>query len=245
MKTIYFALTDEKLLIAKELHPEPMSSFVPKWYKNIPTKVNTKGDFGFELLNKVRTVKTCPSFVDVFKEGYVIKAPMDYLFKVTDDGEWMWKTPYYYENEFAENVQVEIHTDEQYIDFLPKSSNIKQIFKMVLPLNVHVPRGYSIRQIPMPFDFNPDWHVTYGVMRADRILQVNLQLNFTSDKEEILIKKGEPLCVYIPFKREKFSYKVVSRYYKKWFKDKENKFLIDIMTKFKNSYYTSGYSKDD
>lgn len=245
MKKIYFAVTDERLLLAEDVHPEPMSSFAPKWYRDIPGNVKTKSDFGFKLLNKARTVKTCPSFVDVFQEGYVIKAPMDYVFKVQENGDWMWKTSYFFHNEFTEEIQVEIHEDEQYIDHLPKESNIKKIFKMVLPLNIHVPKGYSIRQIPMPFYFNPDWHVTYGVMRADRILQINLQLNFTSDKEEILIKKGEPLCVYIPFKREKFIYKVVSRHYKKIFKVKENQFLMDIMTRFKNSYYTAGYGKDD
>ena len=245
MKTIYFTVTDDRLLTTPELWPESMSNHTPRWFKKISANVPTLGNYGFKILNRARTVKTCPSFVDVFQEGYVIKAPQDYLFKVQADGTWMWKSPVVFKNEFAEDIQAEIHEDEQYLDHLPPGHNIKKIFKIVLPWNIHVPKGYSIRQIPMPFDFNEDWHVSYGVMKADRILQINLQLNFTSDKEEILIKQGTPLCVYIPFKREKFNIKVVKRDHKKKFVTKESQFHIRIMAKFKNSYYTSGYGKDE
>ena len=57
---------------------------------------------------------------------------------------------------------------------------------------------------------------------------------FTSDKDEIIIKKGTPLCYYIAFKREDYQYNVVE-----YSEDLRKKTVLsrgNVFTHFKNGY---------
>ncbi len=49
----------------EELHPQPISNFVPDWYKNVKPD-NLPGRL-LDYTIKRKTVKTCPSFVDIHK----------------------------------------------------------------------------------------------------------------------------------------------------------------------------------
>ena len=60
----------------------------------------------------------------------------------------------------------------------------------------------------MPFNFNDDWEALYGIFRSDKVHEVNIQIGYKSTDKSILIKQGQPLCVYAPFKREKFNLKI-------------------------------------
>lgn len=245
MKKIYFTITDDALLQDKSLHPQPLQKFVPEWFKNIPSKVisTDQHTVGFDHLKTGDTVKTCPSFLDVFKEGYVLLAPQDYLFRVEDDGSWSWRTPTEFENLSSDNKQVETHSNFQLVDHIPENAGIRKVFKIVLPMSMHIPRGYSIRQIPIPYSYNDEWEIFYGTYKADLVNQINLQLAYKSKNNEVLIKQGTPLCVYIPYKREKFIYKVASNKKKK-FRKKDHLYLVKQNGKFKNAYYRNGFHKE-
>src|SRR5210317_793138 len=81
MVTITFGCTDDYVFTDKSIHPQPMRNFAPKWYKSIPTNLpNPDENFAY-LSNRARTVKTCPSFIDVFKEGVVLLSVQDVLLK--------------------------------------------------------------------------------------------------------------------------------------------------------------------
>lgn len=245
MKKIYFTITDDALLQDKTLHPQPTKKFIPNWLKNIPNDIiSTDEDAqAFEHLRDGLTVKTCPSFIDIYKEGYVILAPQDYLFRVEDNGDWGWRTPTEFENLSPENKQVEHHSDLQFINHLPDKAGVKKVFKIILPMSMHVPYGYSIRQMSIPYSYNEDWEIAYGIYKADQVNQINLQLLYKSDKKEILIKQGTPLCVYIPYKREKFIYSVVSNKRKKFLK-KDYIYKVRQNGKFRSAYYRSGLHKE-
>lgn len=209
MSTINFVHLDKKIYDTKELHPQPMRKFAPEWYKNIPNNVRLTGfdksfHKHFDSLNHISTIKTCPSFVDVFQEGYVLLAPQDYLFKYEPDTD----THHHYTSSSFNNgteSQVNTHSNTQMVDYLPQASNILFVFKIILPINIITNKGYSTRMMPMPYDFNEDWHCNYGVFKTDLIHQLNIQINITSGDKEILIKQGEPLCVLIPYKRETYN----------------------------------------
>jgi len=245
MKKIYFTITDDALLEDKSLHPQPMQKFIPKWFRNIPTDIISTDEHAqvFEHLRGGITVKTCPSFIDIYKEGYVLLAPQDYLFRVEENGEWTWRTPTEFENLCPENKQVEHHANFQFVNHLPKEAGVKKVFKIILPMSMHLPKGYSIRQMPIPYTYNEDWDIAYGVYKADKVNQVNLQLLYKSDKEELLIKQGTPLCVYVPFKREKFIYSVVSNKKKK-FRKKDYIYKVRQNGKFRSAYYRDGLHKE-
>jgi hypothetical protein len=68
------------------------------------------------------------------------------------------------------------------------------------------------------YDYNPDWHIAYGVYQADINQEVVLQLMYTSESNEVFIESGTPLCYLVPYKREEFNFKVEkynSKYKKK------------------------------
>ena len=99
----------------EDLHPKPFREFIPSWYKNIPNKdyPNTK------------TVQTCPSFLDVFKEGYVITTPVDVLIEIKEDGSYTWETKRMYDIDATHTIRaefMEVHHDDQMINHLPKNA---------------------------------------------------------------------------------------------------------------------------
>ena len=209
MNNITFVIQDEFLLTNEDLHPQPISNFIPKWYADMDIskpKSNSLKDF----IDTVFNVKSCPSFVEVYKDGFVIPAPHDFYIqydKATKN--WAWQTPIKYKDfsVIEDGEQVTVHGNEQMLDYLPNNPYNK-IFKFNLPYKVITDKGISIRQLPIPYAYNKKWEAMYGIFRSDKVHEVNIQIGYKTDDKELLIKQGEPLCVYAPFKREKFNLKI-------------------------------------
>ena len=231
MKKITFATDNKYLLDFPELHPQPARNFLPKWYKDLP--VNARGGEGLnkyvpKKINLSRTVKTCPSFMEVFNEGYVFVAPCDIWIRVEDNGEWEWKTA-------SVGFELAEHGNFQMVDSLPNKP-IKQILKLVNPWHIFTPKGYSCRQLPMMHHYNPDWYIPYGVLKTDVHYEAHQQICVTSKDNEILIKRGEPLNYIVPYKREKFSMEVVDGTEGKYL-DKIQSTKLYISSSFRSNYH--------
>lgn len=209
MKKIQFIINDKYWLENKELHPKPIKEYQPDWFKNLkPDNHNPINNF----VNKiVKSSRSCPSFIEVYQEGFVVVAPVDYILMWNDeDKTWGWHCSLvlnrgdygvYYE-------EVNTHPDSQFLDHI-SIKDYKHIFKINLPLKVVTPNGYSCRQLPIPYDNNKDFEAIYGIIRTDKWHEPNIQLAYKSTKQEIRIKAGTPLCVYAPFKREKFDVEII------------------------------------
>lgn len=209
----------------EELRPYPAHKYAPAWYKKMPGDHGRTLGIPDKLIPNLRTVKLCPSFHEVFSEGFILPAPCDLYLSVNDDA-WTWRTANH-------NFGFEIHDNDQMISYLPGDAGVRQVFKFLYPYEIIAPKGYSIRQIPMIYDFNKDWHVGYGIFEADRLPEIALQIYYTSDKDEILIKAGTPLCYYVPFKREKFKLKIGSfKKFETWINASQHR----AFTSFKLSY---------
>ena len=135
--------------------------------------------------------------------------------------------------------EVQFHGNIQFVDHLPKQSNIKGVFKIILPYVVFAPKGYYLKLLPVPYAFNTDFHANYGIQNFDNIFELNIQINITSKKNEILIKRGQPLALVIPYKKEhlEIEYKLLEeeKHYQKLIaKDKFS--LINVFT---NRYHKS------
>ena len=204
--------------------PQPASKFAPSWFSDIP---NYRIENQTSII-KTATAKSCPSFLDTFKEGYVIPAPCDIYFMVDAGGAWRWRTN-------SEWVTAEIHSNDILVDYMPKSSNVRQVFKLVLPFSVHTSKGIWMRQVPMFWEYNKDFHVAYGQMNTNKIHEVNIQVLYTSDKNEIIIKQGTPLCTYVPFRKEKFDTKLIETNSK--IERAEAVYKFGVTSKFKGGYY--------
>ncbi len=194
---IKFAMFSDMVYYNKDLHPKPMREYIPEWYKNIPNYDYPKN----------KTVQTCPSFLDIFKEGYVITTPVDVVIEVKEDGSYTWETNRIYDIDSAHNTGgaefIQGHADMQMSQHLPSSAGIVKILKMQFPMYIMTPPGYSCRQIPMTylFDKNEDWESLYGVIKTDIINELNIQIAIKEYNKKILIPQHTPLCVYVPFER--------------------------------------------
>ena len=236
---IIFGSLNKGLFLNKELMPQPIEAYMPNWFKNIPNM--TKNSYDFEYLKKQKTVKTCPSFVDMYREGYVILSPCDILIETYDDTTYKWQASINYKLQTGLDL-IDQHGSLQFLEHY-KNSDIKQVLKINLPIRIFTPKGYSVRQIPYSFSDNQQdfWEVPIGTLKSDIINVVNIQI-FIKKHGEFLIPAGTPLCVYIPYKREKFKHEYVDLTTNNKYKDLYEKNMLDIFKHFKlnkSKYYKS------
>ena len=72
-----------------------------------------------------------------------------------------------------------------------------------------------------------------GIIDTDIYHDINVQMAYSGNEEEIFIKRGTPLCVYIPFKRTKYNFSFSAQT-----EQEKNKFDLmqyDLGTKFEGS----------
>ena len=224
--TIEFYSHIEGLFDLEHLRPQKGMKHIPEEYHSIPSNYGQEWyKHDAERDEWCRTAKQCPSFVDVFREGYVIVAPCD-IWLWTDGDAFKWKTA-------LDFVNISIHADNQLKDYF-QDSTIKKIFKIDNVWKIRTPKGYSIRQIPLFYHFNPDWQVAYGLINTDTYHELNVQIIFTSEKEEVFIKQGDPLCYIVPFKREKLLDMEITEY----------SYRDDVATAFANKgTFLKGYKE--
>jgi hypothetical protein len=189
--SIEFVSTINGILSINECLPKPYTNFIPKWWADKKIDPN------------IKSIKNCPSFPEFFSEAYVIPMWADTTFYVDGDRITI-DTP---RNDF---FGWEFHPRQQFLDFAPKniSEGISQIAKASCPWNIITPKGYSVYQLPAFFDFNENFEVMAGTIRTDIHHQVNQQLMIKKKDHpySFTIKRGDPLAIYIPYKREKFNY---------------------------------------
>ena len=199
--------------------PRPHKDFIPRWWKDAPTFL----DEGLKKAN----VRSCPQFADYWANGFVLPLWCDLEVEVTEE-----TVHYQSPNEL---FRFEVHGNEQMKDYLPDHAKIdfKGVLKPKCPWHIKTPKGYSIMQLPVYYEFNPVLTTLSGVMRTDVFHQLQPQLVFTKIGK-YSFKRGMPLAYYFPFKREAFELKVVPR--NKELIKLENKSVVSIMTKFIGAY---------
>lgn len=175
MVEIIITTPRDELLAIDKIIPKPAYKDIPSYFKSMPNEVKR----GPKKFPNLRTAKMCPSFIHIFKEGLIMYAHCDMYLRVEDDGSYYWEVPH------DSGFTIEHHTDDQFANYF-ENSKVRQVFKVISPFELIVPKGYSLRQIPLLYDYNPDWHIAYGVYEADINQEVVLQLLYTSNENEIL-----------------------------------------------------------
>jgi hypothetical protein len=198
----------------EECLPKPAKNFIPQWFKDIPSVADT-------------SVKVCPSFPDYFSQGYVL--PMWCDVKLKNDGEsWSWQTP---DAVFSWSS----HDNNQFLDYTKPNFNgidANFVFKAECPWRVITPPGWSVLQLPLFYHFNKEWSVMPGIIDTDIHHEINQQVLYHCNNKEIIIKRGDPFVLYIPFKRSnKLKHEI--RYKNEEDNKKFNSNLFDIVTKFR------------
>jgi hypothetical protein len=195
---VTFVSTVPGLTQVEDCLPKPMQQFIPNWWKNMPNTFPSGSNFE-TLLTEFPTVKSCPSFIDLFSQGYVLPMWVDTVlsYDKTSD-QWKWSTaggPFTWE--MHDKQQFVSHTNPIYQGNLGYA-----IFKAMSPWRIITNPGVSVLQLPVFYDFNSDFSVLPGILRTDVWHQINQQVLFHSDKKEISIPRGTPLAYYFPFYRE-------------------------------------------
>jgi hypothetical protein len=204
MKKIIFVSELEGLELVEKSKPQPASKFIPDWYKDMPIDIPERTVLNNFHISKIvpnfKTAKTCPNFAKVFHEGYVLVAPCDILIGFDNNNQRFMQSS-------NSDFFLDYHDNDQFVHYAP-NTGVRGVFKITTRWNAITPKGYSMRYIPMFWHFNRDWTACYGSIDQDRSHQLNIQILYTSEKDELLIKQGEPLCYLIPYKREKFSWTI-------------------------------------
>jgi hypothetical protein len=181
---IQFISTVDGLGSVESFMPKPAKNFIPSWFKEIDNKIE-------------RTVKRCPSFPDYFSQGYIIPMWSDVKLNANAEGDWNWKSA-------TNKVSWDSHDNDQFLKYVNPSFNGVEsqfIFKANCPWRIITPPGWSVLQLPLFYHFNQEWSVLPGVIDTDIHHEINQQVLYHGNGEEILIEAGDPFVLYIPFKR--------------------------------------------
>lgn len=173
---------------------------IPKWMKSMPSK--TSG-LGSGIIGHLLTAKTCPGIVDYFSHAYVLKMWTDVVFTIEqrENGTYNFGV----ETPSNGNFKFDSHLREQYQDYIPQEVRDYNtwVVKAVSPWKLETPPGYSVLQLPMYYHYNRDFEVLPGVIDTDYHHEMNQQMMFFQPGK-YTIKRGTPLCMFIPFKRQEY-----------------------------------------
>ena len=175
--------------------PQPAKNYIPEWWKNTPTLAPNIERGGTE---EEKTVKICPVVQDWFLQGYVIPMWCDLHVEIKENGEFKISTS---ADRF--NKMSGFMSNSAYISWLPKQQkkDAVAVLRIDCPWRMKTPVGYSSYQFPMWYHFNPDFEVPPGPVWSDEYNLINPQI-ILKHYGEIKIKRGTPLCVFVPYKRE-------------------------------------------
>lgn len=227
-KTEVEVFTKHKFLLdIEEVIPKPAKHFLPTWWKDMPRTTDFPDQLRDDQLKG--TAKSCPSFVQMFGQGIVLPMWCDTILSRDERNVFHWKT--------SSNIfKWEFHDDWQFLDHL-KKPRFQKVFKAESPWYIKTKPGVSLLQFPMLFDFNEDYTIVPGVLNSDIYHQINQQLIYTSDSNEIKINRGQAFVWYIPFIRTKFDYKIFAA-------NEELKQTVDNQTNAVFTKFSGHYAKE-
>ena len=175
-------------------HPYPASREVPEWFKSMPIQAGTQGD------RVMKTVKSCPPFLEAMTCGYIIPVATDISLAVDAAG-----------NFHGESSNVEIlhyHAPSQ-VQGAPFERFM--VVKILNPWLIRTPPGYSTLFQPLLNRFNNDLIPLAGLVETDLFYRhVNFPAVLTIPRGTTLkLPRGSPLVQVIPIKRDQFESEVV------------------------------------
>jgi hypothetical protein len=196
---------------SKDHAPIPAKKMLPEWIKNLPPIVTN------ELGNTFRTAKKCPPMIDFLTSGYYMLSPGNFKFRreVNNNEEDIFINGDMYVRVEEENKVITIPTMSHHThDQAPIVINgiKKSIWKFNQFWAVHTPPGYSCIYLP-PLFFCQHFQMFPAIVDTDDgfgVPQSFPVMSVYNDNSihEWGIKKGEPLALVIPFKRDDWEHEI-------------------------------------
>ena len=196
------------------LHPVPVKKVIPDWYKKLQIFVDND-------MHKP-TIRKCVPVLDAVSCGYAILAPTDIVFTKSqqENGQMLVKVqlgrPGNIQRPDAEDMNYQVqHHDKIQTNYGPVyDDEMPYTFKLLNPWIVETPPGYSCLFTP-PFNTERrDIRIITGIVDTD---QFKNHVNFPFMMKEYnhengmvkIIKKGTPIALVFPFKRDDWKMEVV------------------------------------
>lgn len=215
-----------------EAYPKPASSYLPKWFKEMPEKINQESKnilFEDNVLNS--TVKRCAPFLDSLTSGYMVPLPADVQVSTElNSYRISWSTTF---------KVADTHSISQ-VYTLPISNEYEPIpYKWVGTYAIKTPPGYSVLVTHPLNQFDLPFFTFSGVVETDNYSFSSVSFPFYLRKDfEGIIKKGTPMAQVIPFKREDWQSEVMP-----YGSDKRIKHSRDILKSTIDKAYKRNYWK--
>jgi hypothetical protein len=189
---ISFVTNMPGLLDIEECLPIPARKAFPSWISQIP---RTDPIFNGE------TVRKCPGIIDYLSQGYVLPMWTDVRLNYESESE-TWTA---FSGRDGRTALWESHGNHQFLDHVRAGyfgRDAKFVFKAVSPWKIITPPGWSVLQLPLTYHFDNQFSIMPGVIDTDMYYELNQQVLYFGDSEDVVIPRGTPLVLYVPFKRE-------------------------------------------
>ena len=215
--------------------PKPASFFIPKEYKSIEA-YNTNS-------LQYPTIKKCIPFLDAFMTGYILPFSVDYEYTYDQNtNKRSFILPREIPSEFLKYFNINEHQNYQTPSELKSPHRtIDTTFKFSNPWVIKTPPGYSCIFVT-PFNHSLPFELVTGIVDTDQYEDyIKFPFFWTSDNtKNIVLQKGSPMVLVIPFKRESWKMKINDRLYDE---KTENKKKISFFGDLANNYKNKSWRK--
>ena len=221
-KNVILFENGEQSTCPEEFSPRPSSSFLPDWYKYLPS-------YSEENLNRAGrpspTSKKCMPLFDAISSGYIVTTFCD--IHVSNNGG---------SNSFRWNIKdeklIDSHPDWQ-VGSHPKKQINAGIYKYNNAWVIKTPPGYSSIIIPPMHRDNPIV-ILPGIVDTDKYTDIINFPFYVKEGFSGIVPAGTPIAQIIPYKRESWESKRGGR-----------DLLLEKGEVFKlvTSKFTNGYKK--
>ena len=177
----------------------PAQKHIPKWWKNLKTP--SWEEAIPDGVDSVTSMKSCPGFVGLYKQGFIVPAPCDLGIMIRNDEIYI---------QAASDIPARFHSKAQHRGWLDSGYQNAKVF---LPWHLvcNDPSVDFLLAGPQYLDeeYYDDFFIPSGVtnFRYARSVHWHLMLRLGKDKE-ILIPAGRPLWHIIPLTNEKINLSV-------------------------------------
>lgn len=195
--------------------PVPIKKLVPDWYKKIPNFTNKLKNF------QSPTIKKCVPVLDTFTSGYAILNSVDIIFwtEQLEDNAFNihWRIPRDIDLEdFPKmNIGIQNHDLSQINEEFIKDDEFPVPLKFLNPWIIETPKEYScLFTDPLNSSKERAIRIIDGIVDTDTYNHNEINFPFFLKKfkegETFLLRKGEPIALVFPFKRDNWKMSVES-----------------------------------
>lgn len=176
---------------------EKTAKFIPDWFKNLPSTIEAENKYGLKI--PFSTIKSCPGFLDLYKQGFIIPLWSDFIIETNNDA---WRL------QFANiKYNVESHHSNQLSSDFYEYHHVK----LISPWTFREKTGVNfIFMNPMWNQVNnwKDYYIVPGNINFKYQNSSNVNMFFPKVESKLHLKVNTPLIHVIPLSDHKIDIKI-------------------------------------